>query len=170
MALLEKAGQAAEQVLDKLGPSSNKVPPEVKARITRGTTRLKELKARREEAVEFTNGNHYVQVSEDGKKLNRQATVSAIQGGEKADHRVRRSHDLIGPMVQGKVSAATQRIPSYEVDPTTTDPEDYSAAKLSEKVAVAGYRPWRVKRAFQELAWFALVTEEGFIMPYWDST
>jgi hypothetical protein len=160
----------AEEVLDKVKPPVMEIPPSVEAKIKRGQLRLAELKAQRQEAIEFTNNNHYVQTSEDKRSLKRFPVVSALQGGGKVDHRVRRSHDLIGPIVKGKVSAATQRIPGFEVDPATTDPEDYSAAKLAEKVLIAGYDTWRVKRAFQELVWNALVTEEGFIMAYWDTS
>jgi len=146
------------------------IPTDVSQRIKRGKARLQQLRPRREEAVKFANGKHYVFLSEDGLKLRNQATVSVLQGGKKSDHRVRRSHDLLGPMIQSKVSAATQRIPGYEVNPSTNDPEDYTAAQIAKKIAYAGYELWRIKRAFQKLVWNALVTEEGFIMAYWDSS
>lgn len=159
-------------LLDKLkSPGAQVVPPDIEAKVKRGRTRLNEVKAQREEAIEFTNGNHYVEVSEERfSRLLKIPTVSSLLGGGRPDHRVRRSHDLIGPIVNGKTSAATQRIPGYEVDAATTDPEDYSGAKLGEKVLIAGYERWRVKRAFQELAWYAYVTEEGFITAYWDAS
>lgn len=170
MALLEKVEQKAESALEQLRPATAPIPPDVAAKIKRGKARLKELQPRRQLCIEFTNDKHYGWLAEDGSKLRYQGTVSTLLGGKRPDHRVRRSHDLIGPMVQAKVSAATQRVPGYEVNPSTSDPEDYTAAQIAKKVVNAGYELWRVKRAFQKLVWNALVTEEGFIMAYWDSS
>lgn len=170
MAVLETIEQKAESALDRLRPAAAPIPPDVAQRIKRGKARLKELQPRRQLCIEFANDKHYGVLAEDGSKIRYQGTVSTILGGKKPDHRVRRSHDLIGPMVQAKVSAATQRVPGYEVNPSTSDPEDYTAAQIAKKVVNAGYELWRVKRAFQKLVWNALVTEEGFIMAYWDSS
>lgn len=170
MAVLETIEQKAESALDRLRPAAAPIPPDVAQRIKRGKARLKELQPRRQLCIEFANDKHYGVLAEDGSKIRYQGTVSTTLGGKKPDHRVRRSHDLIGPMVQAKVSAATQRVPGYEVNPSTSDPEDYTAAQIAKKVVNAGYELWRVKRAFQKLVWNALVTEEGFIMAYWDSS
>lgn len=170
MVVLDQLEQKAEQALDNLRPAKAPVPPEVEERIKRGRGRLNEIKPIRDLCVEFANGKHYGFLAEDGSKLRYQGTLTTLLGGKKPDHRVRRSHDLIGPMVQSKVSAATQRVPGYEVNPSTNDPEDYTAAQIAKKIAYAGYELWRIKRAFQKLVWNALVTEEGFIMAYWDSS
>jgi len=170
LAVLDRIEQKAEDALEKLRPSAAPIPSDVDERIKRGKARLNEIKPRRQQAVHFANGKHYFWLSEDGLKLKSQGTLTSLLGGKKPDHRVRRSHDLIGPMVQSKVSAATQRIPGYEVNPSTNDPEDYTAAQIAKKIAYAGYELWRIKRAFQKLVWNALVTEEGFIMAYWDSS
>jgi hypothetical protein len=45
------------------------------------------------------------------------------------------------------VSAATQRVPGYEIDPSTADPEAAGAAKLSQKVLNWGYDQWGVRKA-----------------------
>lgn len=166
----------AQSALDKLRPTqeANKeapaIPGDVKDRLKRGADRLQEVTARRQEAIEFTANNHYVSIASSGTTLNRQSLVPINQGGDKPNHRVRRSHDLLAPILKSKISAATQRIPSYEVLPATSDPEDYSAARTAKNVAVAGYEIWDLKTAFRRLVWYALVTEEGFIMPYWDSS
>lgn len=170
MAVLDRVEQKAEQALDALRPASVAIPEDVQKRITRGKSRLEELKPSRKLAIEFTDGKHYGFLSENGQEIKHLATLTRLLGGDKQDHRVRRSHDLIGPMVQSKVSAATQRIPGYEINPSTNDPEDYTAAQTAKKIAYAGYELWRIKRAFQKLVWNALVTEEGFIMAYWDSS
>lgn len=170
MAVLDRVEQKAEQALDALRPAAMPIPKDVQERITRGKSRLEELKPQRRLAVEFADGKHYGFLAEDGMSVKHLATLTQLLGGKKADHRVRRSHDLIGPMVQSKVSAATQRVPGYEVNPSTNDPEDYTAAQIAKKIAYAGYELWRIKRATQKLVWNALVTEEGFIMAYWDSS
>ncbi len=170
MAVLDKLEEKTEQALDKLRPAAAPVPKDVQQRITRGKSRLEELKPARRLAVEFADGKHYGFLAEDGMSVKHLATLTQLLGGKKEDHRVRRSHDLIGPMVQSKVSAATQRVPGYEVNPSTNDPEDYTAAQIAKKIAYAGYELWRIKRATQKLVWNALVTEEGFIMAYWDSS
>ncbi len=170
MAVLDRVEQKAEQALEALRPAAMPIPKDVQERITRGKSRLEELKPARRLAVEFADGKHYGFLAEDGMSVKHLATLTQLLGGKKEDHRVRRSHDLIGPMVQSKVSAATQRVPGYEVNPSTNDPEDYTAAQIAKKIAYAGYELWRIKRATQKLVWNALVTEEGFIMAYWDSS
>lgn len=161
----------AAAVIDKVLPAKPpKTAPDIDAKLKRGRERLQQVAPRRKQAIEFANGNHYVSIDKTGLKLVEQNTVPKWAGGEKPDHRVRRSHDLIGPILKGKVSSATQRIPGYEVVPSTTDPEDYSATRLGKKILHAGYEgPWHLKQAFRKFVWDALVTEEAFIMPFWDA-
>lgn len=163
--------EAAGKAIDKLRPpKAAKVDSVIDKRVKRGRDGAAPYVARRREAVEFARNNHYVSVDKTGLGLTQQSTVSLSQGGKKPDHRVRRSHDLLAPILKGKVSAATQRIPGYEVTEGSGDPEDYSAARVSEKVLVAGYDLWDVKEAFRRAVWLALVTEEAFVMPFWDSS
>lgn len=162
----------AAKALEKVNPAK---PPKINSadekRLKRGRERLEQVAARRKQAIEFARGNHFVSVDKTGLKLVEQSTVPKWAGGNKPDHRVRRSHDLIGPILKSKVSAATQRVPGYEVVPSTSDPEDYAATRLAKKVLTAGYEgPWRLRQAFRRFVWNALVTEEAFIMPYWDAT
>jgi len=169
--VMEKVEEAAGKALEKVNPAKpQKTPEDVEKRLKRGRERLAQVAPRRREAIEFANGNHYVSVDKSGLKLVEQSTVPRSQGGDKPDHRVRRSRDLIGPILKGKVSGATQRIPGYEVVPSTSDPEDYSASRLGKKILIAGYEgPWRLKKAFRKFVWDVLVTEEAFIGPTWDS-
>jgi hypothetical protein len=170
-ALAEKVTDAAGAALDKVNPpKGGKTPPEIEKRLKRGRERLNQVAPRRREAVEFARGNHYVSIDKSGLKLVEQSTVPKWAGGEKPDHRVRRSRDLIGPILKAKISGATQRIPGYEVVPSSSDPEDYSATRISEKVLTAGYTLWKLKRAFRRFVWNALVTEEAFIAPIWDAS
>lgn len=163
--------EVVEKVIDKIKPGQAPPPPsDVEAKIKRGRERLKEVVAPRREAVEFTNNNHYAQVSADGSTLKQLSTVTEANGRGKPSHRVRLSRDLIGPVVKGKISATTQRVPGYESVATSSDSEDYSAANLAQKVARGGYDLWRLKRNNKKLVWNALVTEEGFVRAYWDSS
>jgi hypothetical protein len=161
----------AEQTLDRVNPPELKAPDEqtVKERMKRGRDRLKEVTPRRQEAIAFANNEHYVSIGKKG-KLVRLDTVPVAQGGDKPDHRVRISRDLIGPVIKSKVSATTQRLPGYESVATSPDAEDFTASKLAEKIAVAGYPLWQLKRHHKRWVWEALVSEEGFIRPFWDST
>lgn len=162
--------EKAEEAIDKVRPPElkpqNVAKPE--ERVKRGRERLKQVSPRRKESIAFANNEHYVSLGKRG-ELVRLDTVPRAQGGEKPDHRVRISRDLIGPIVKSKVSATTQRVPGYESIATSPDAEDFSASKLAEKVAQGGYPLWNLKRHHKRWVWEALVAEEGFIRPFWDS-
>jgi hypothetical protein len=163
---------ATENIKGKLGRSVTLKPADeglVKERIKRASERLGEVAPRRKESIAFANNEHYVSLGKKGEVV-RLDTVPMAQGGKKPDHRVRLSRDLIGPIVKAKRSALTQRIPGYESIQSSPDPEDYTAARLAEKIAVGGYPIWELKRHHSRWAWEAMVTEEGFIRPFWDST
>jgi len=162
--------ELAEKALETLNPAKKKIPADVERKIKRGRERLNQVSPRRKLAVQFANDDHYGVLSEDGLKITKQSTVAVSMGGTKPDHRVRLSRPLLSPAIKSKVAAATQRQPAYECNPSTNDPEDISAAKLSNKIATAGYELWDLKRARKKLVWNALVTEEGFAAAYWDST
>lgn len=146
------------------------VPPDVKKRIHRTHQSMKRVSPRRRQNVEFTRNNHFVSINKKGDGLDHLDIVDRRLGGKKANHRVRRSHDILAPILKGKISAASQRIPAYEVGEATGDPEDYSAARVSEKALIGGYKLFGVRKAFRRGIWNALVTEEGFFMPFFDET
>jgi hypothetical protein len=162
------AGGAVSQV----GPPAAPLPVEdkVKKRIQRAQDRMKVHAPQRRLNVEFARNNHFVSINKKGTGLDFQSTVDKRWGGSKPDHRVRRSHDILAPILQGKISAAGRRVPGYEVQEGTSDPEDYSAARVSEKVLVGGYKLWNVRTAFRRAFWNAFVTEEAFVMPWFDET
>jgi hypothetical protein len=161
----------AAGVLDKLRPPKATIPPSVKKRVQRGQDALetKHL-ARRKQNLEFTRNNHFVSIAKDGKKLDHQSTVDRVHGGDKDDWRVRRSHDILAPILKGKTSAVTQRIPAYEVLESSSDPEDYAGARIGERVLRGGHEIWGVREAFRRAAWLAYVTEESFVMPHFDTS
>jgi hypothetical protein len=96
------------------------------------------------ERIEEGETFHYLDASG---LLQSKAVVTNPRGGGKPPQRSRRKFNFVRPIIDEKVSAATQRIPGYEVDPATTDPEDAGGAKLSEKVAIYGYDQWRIRKA-----------------------
>ncbi len=138
------------------------VPRDVEARLKRGRDGLKEVMARRLLGIEFANGNHFSELNKDGTKVVNLSTTAIAQGGEKPDHRVRRSNDIISPMLKRKISAARQRDPDWESTGATPDIEDYAASLLARKIALAGYQLWGFPDAEVKALWWAMVTEEAF--------
>lgn len=144
------------------------VPTDVEARLKRGRTGLEEVVARRQLGIRFANGNHFSELDDTGTKLTDISTSVAAQGGEKPDHRVRRSHDIISPMLKRKISSATQREPEWESTAVTSDPEDYAASRIAMRLAKAGYELWGFPNAETKALWWAMVTEEAFGRAVWN--
>lgn len=143
------------------------VPSKTEDRIRRARDRAKLLSRKRQECFEFWRGNQYVFVNDEN-YLVKQSTVTSANGRGKPAHRVRTVRNLIIDVVAHEVSAATQRVPSYQVGPTTSDPQDVSAAHLAEKIALYGYDKWNVRQAIVKLVTQAVVGDEGFVWAYWD--
>src|SRR5438046_1776854 len=104
---------------------------QVLERLKRGEGKLRRGAAMRSVCWKFWRGEHYFYVDKDN-YLAKQGTVRGEQA--KPSHRIRKSHNLIFDFIEYDTSVAVQRVPTYEVSPSTMDPEDVSAAKLSEKV------------------------------------
>lgn len=154
------------RVLDRGGP---KIPSDVDDRIKRGRDRMYEDGPKRDECMAFWRGDQYVYV-QDG-SLARQSTVRSTDGSGKPAHRIRRRINLIAPVIGRKVSGATSRIPGYEINPSTVDPEDQSAARLGQKIARIGYNMWNIRRASVECVTYALTMPGGgFAWPYFDTS
>jgi hypothetical protein len=151
---------------DLKGP---KPPKEVEERLQRGRERMQEGAAKRTEAFEFFRGNHYAYV--DSKNLLQfQSTTTSVRTGEKPPWRQRRAVNLILDAVAHEVSQSTQRVPSYEIVPSTTDPEDVGAARLAQRVALFGHDKWGFRNIAVEAVTHAVVTGEAFAWPMWDSS
>src|SRR5687767_13442489 len=118
--------------------------------------------------TKFERGETYHYLNGKG-ALYQQDTTHTV-GGDQPAYRIRNKYNFIRPIIEGKISAATQRIPSYEVVPSTTEPEDAAAARLSEKVPLHGYDKWMVRRTTIKAVGLALVQGEGFVMPVFDNT
>lgn len=115
----------------------------------------------------FERGDTYSYI--DGKGLlTAQATVTNLNWSGMPKQRIRNKYNFIRPIVENKISSATQKIPSYEVVPSATDPETIGAAGLSKKVLVYGYDQWRVRHASVKTVKNAIVSNDGYAMPYFD--
>jgi hypothetical protein len=147
-------------------PKGRILEPKVDDRIRRGRTEMMKDAPLRELCERFWDGDQYSYLGK-GNVLFRQDTVTTATGG-KPPHRIRKTYNHIKPLVSQKVSAATQRVPSYEVVQTTSDHRDYAAARLAERVAVFLYDNVGVLRATTKMVTNALVQREGFLMAYFD--
>src|SRR3954469_23249251 len=122
------------------------IPDGVERCINRGRRQMLRNASARRLCERFERGDtfHYLDIKG---LLQSKALVTDPRGAGKPPHRSRNRYNFIRPIIEEKTSAATQRVPGYEVDPSTTDPEDAGGAKLSEKVAIYGYDKWRVRHA-----------------------
>lgn len=146
--------------------SDEKLPPkDVYERVERGKAHIRDNAPIRNECLAFWRGKQYVDRTTDGYLVER-GTIAP----DRPAHRPRTVRNIIHGLVEAKVSAATQRVPSYEVSPSTTDPEDVSAARLSEKVALFGFDKWGIRRHTVKVVTNAIVQDGGFAMPIWDQT
>lgn len=160
MALLEKAKTA-------IAPKT--VPTPIRDKLHRGRERMLDGSSKRNEYLEFWRNNHYAYVDEKG-ALQFQPTATSVRGSGKQPWRQRRTVNLIFDAVEHEVSAATQRVPSYDVAPSTTDQEDKSAAELAKKVALFGHDKWRFRKLAVGAVRLSVVAEEAFAWPHWDSS
>lgn len=154
MALLDK-------VKGVVYTDETKPPKDVVKRIERGRRRMLERRPINQMCMEFFEGNQYVEVSEK-KVLIGQNRLYV----EKDRWRIRQVRNLLVGVVQTEVSAANQRIPSYDVTPSTADPEDVAAARLSQRVALYGYDAWNIREIAAQTITHAVVTDYGFAQPY----
>lgn len=142
------------------------VPAEILKRIERGKKQIDVRAPARNECMEFWRGNQYVYRTKEN-WLVKQGVL--LGEGGKPRHRVRTTRNLISPVVRQEVAYATQRVPSYQINPSTSDPDDVNAARIAQKVAQYGFDAWGVRQATEQAVTFAVVADEGFVWPYWDS-
>jgi hypothetical protein len=121
-----------------------------------------------EECWRFFRGDSYCWTDGAG-VLRFTPTTTSVGGGGKEPHRVRQSLPIIPPIVRHEVSQATQRVPGYDISPSTMDPDDVAAASLSKAVAKYGYEKWNLRRVTQDCVTYAVVADMGFAWPYWDA-
>lgn len=157
------------EVAEKEEPKAKEViPADVEAKLKRGRDGLGEVLARRQLGIRFANNQHFAELNDDGTKLVDISTATVAQGGSKPDHRVRRSHDIVSPMLGRKISSAMQREPEWESTAVANDMSDYAASRIAMRLARAGYEPWGFPTAEEKALWLAMVTEESFGRAAWN--
>jgi hypothetical protein len=149
-------------------PKPEPLPADVKRALDRGRREMLKDAPKRRLCMRFERGDAYCFINSKG-TLGSQPTVTAADFSGKPLHRIRNSYNHIRPLVEDKVSAATSRIPSYEVQPSTSDPEDRSAAGISQKVALYGYDKWRLRKVRMKVVKSAIAQGgDGFAFPYFE--
>src|SRR4051812_9058543 len=112
-------------------------------------------------------GEHYWYLNVQG-TLRVLSTALVDMSGGKPNHRIRNTYNFLAAIVEAKVSAATSRQPGYEVDPSSSDLDDWAAARVGEQVAIFGYDKWHLRLARTNVFTLAFVQREGFALPYFD--
>lgn len=144
---------------------STAIPEDVRKKIEPGRTRMQDGASLANECLRFWRGDHYVFRNKENELITQGTRV-----GTKEPYKVRQTRNLLVDIVAQLTSAMTSRIPGYEINPSTTDPEDVGAARLASKVAFYGYDKWDVYEASVRVVEYAIVTGEGFCWPYFDNT
>lgn len=145
------------------------VAPYIQDRIRRGAEFIREDSFKRRLCQLFLKGDTYFYLDNKG-ALNFLDTAPGVRSG-KPNHRVRNRYNFIRPMVDAKVSSSTTRVPGYEVNPTTTDPEAAAASRLSEKVLRMGYEKWNLREMRVKAATLAIGGGgAAYALPYFDSS
>lgn len=163
-----------DKVVEKLAPNAmlpedQQIAAYIRDRLTRGEARMNLITPSMNERYEFWRGNHYSLVDSKN-KLTFLPTKTNPNGTGKRPWVSRSVQNLLIDIVQHEVSAVTQRIPSYEVTPTSVDPNKRSAARTSEQVALYGYDKWNIRGAAVDTVTHAVVGQEGFAWPYFDTS
>lgn len=141
------------------------VPEDISGRVKRGRGAMGSGRDIRRQSVKFFQNEPYWYIKSKG---GLGVLPTALDAVDKASYRVRKKLNLIPSMVQRKVSAASQRVPGYEVDPASTDPDDISGARLGQQILFYGWDKYRMRRLTVKTITNAIVQREGFAMPYFD--
>lgn len=161
--------EVVQSAVNRLKPRLPGVPPEqaVTERIDRGRERMRRDASAIEMCWRFTRGDTYCWVDNQS-VLRFSSTTTSVGGGGKEPHRVRQAPNIIAPVVRHEVAASTQRVPGYDISPSTMDPDDVAAASLAKRVAYYGYDKWSLRRVTQQVVTYAVVAKMGFAWPLWD--
>lgn len=162
-----------DAIVDKVSnrslPEEQRVEPYVQENINRAEERLRVIEPEVNREWEFWRGNQYVQLTNEN-KLRFMPTRTDPKGKGKRPWVSTSVNNLLMDIVAHEVSAATQRIPSYEVIPTSADPSKRSAASTASQVALYGYDKWGVRAASVKAVTSAVVARESFAWPYFDNS
>jgi hypothetical protein len=149
-------------------PGDSPLPPSLQKKLERGRKVMMRDAPKRRLCIRFERGETYWQINEKN-LLVQQNTITYSNGGGKPPYRIRNRYNFIRPLVDSKVSASTQKIPSYDVSASTTDPQDIGAANIARKIALYGYDKWNLKEVARKAVKSAVVTGDAFAWPYFDT-
>lgn len=144
------------------------LPSDAQKNIQRGRHRLRQIAPRNFESWRFYRGDHYVYIDSKGFLQATPTSTNPVDRTGKAPHKVRSKGNLIMDIVDREVSTAVQRVPSYDVLPSSLDPKKIDAAHLAEKVALYLHYECNLSSVGEKVAKHAVVTGEGFAWPYWE--
>ena len=142
--------------------------PKIDSRLRRGREARDKDKNKRELCRKFWLGDQYYLQTALGGLTFQTPGPAGIVARDKPVNRIRNTYNYVQLIVEGKVSAATQQLPGYEVHPATSDPEDEEAASFATNVAFFLYDQVRLRRHRTKAVTQALVSREGFLLPYFD--
>jgi hypothetical protein len=149
----------------------NALDPEVKKKISRGRSRMQQGAPLANECIRFWRNDQYVYRSGAAYSAGQLQSQPTLYGSDNFDaHRMRTTRNMILDVVAQETSASTQRVPGYDITPSTTDNADIGAAALSKKVADYGYDEWRIRNATVRIVEYATIQGEGFAWPFFDNT
>lgn len=170
MAAIAQAGKALLATIKGDDPSTAPppvhVPQDVQKRVDRARKAMRRGHSMRRLCSRFERGDSYWYINKRGLLTFQDTTLF---GGEKPPHRVRNKYNLIKPIVQGKVSQASQRIPGFQVVPSKADPGTIFAAELSRKTLIYGVGQWNLRRALIKTLRRALIQDGGYAYPFFDT-
>lgn len=155
---------------DSAFAARTKLPDDVKAKTGRAKERTKKESAIRDQAWEFWRGNQLAYLNDKGVLKFLNGGMAGVRQPGKPSWRSRLSVNLFRKHCEQQVANATQRVPSYDVIPSTTDSEDITAAHLARKAAQFGHEHWNITDVTSDVVRHAVVGDEGFAWPFWDSS
>lgn len=145
------------------------IPKAIAERMKRGRDAMREGAPKRNECLAFAKGDQYRWVDSKNVIQNQNVTTT-IDGRGKPRHRFRQTRNLIFNIIEMEVASSVQKVPSYEVSPSSAEPRRESAASLAQKVALYGYDKWNLRKVTERVVRYGLIADEGFAWPYFDNT
>lgn len=139
----------------------------IKVKLDKGRTRHNTWKPKWAETLAFYEGRHFVYQAISGTSTVL-SELETREFGAKPRYRVRTVRNLYTKYCLSEISDGVQRVPGYDVTPSTTDPDDISAAKLAEKLLLDLYERLSLRKHLTTARVYSVVCGEGFIRPWWN--
>lgn len=136
-----------------------------KKQISEGRAHHASFKPTWAEALAFLENRQFVYRMANAKRIDE---LETREGGSKPRYRARTTRNIYTKNILAEVSAGVQRVPGYDVKPTTTDPEDVSAARLNEKILLDLYERLSLREHLTIARIYSVTCGEGFVRPYWN--